>query len=160
LAYGAKGIQWFLGSTDPSVVAINSELNFLGPTLVRLRSVNVFHTSDVPKEGLILPADHWYGTTAEDTLIGEFASDESSPVTYFVVANKSIDHVLDIPLKIRRGVIRSVAEVSKTSTARIATPFNTSGSIATINIELAPGDGRVFRIEFASNDERHKTRGE
>ena len=83
LAYGVKGIQWFVGGlifdgselTPPGkgVAVLNAEPQRLGPTLLKFRSVDVFHTpgpalapditighgEPVPTNTRMLPNRHW-----------------------------------------------------------------------------------------------------
>ncbi len=95
VAYGAKGIQWFIARPYQEIAALNAELTALGPTLIKLTSRNVFHTSDVPWEGRRLPLSSWYSTDAKNLLIGEFTRADEPNTSYLLIANKSIETATD-----------------------------------------------------------------
>jgi len=147
LAYGAKGVQWFLGSTNEDVANLNAELSALGPTLVRLESQHVFHTSAVPREGQRLPESSWYFTDAEDLLIGEFASPGEPDASYLLIANKSIDHDVDAVFELRRREVSKVEEINKQSAGRTALPMQRQAGATRVPLHFAAGDGRLIRVE-------------
>jgi hypothetical protein len=147
LAYGSKGVQWFLGTTDTDVVKINSELAALGPTLIGLESKHVFHTSDVPLEGLRLPEESWYFTDARELVVGEFVNPGELSATYFLIANKSIEHNTDAIFEIRRPAVSVVEEISKKSGARSALPIERQAGATRVRLHLAAGDGRLIRVD-------------
>jgi hypothetical protein len=147
LAYGCKGVQWFIGSTDADVAALNAELTVLGPTLIRLQSKHVYHTSDVPLEGRRLPESSWYFTDAQDLVIGEFADPGDPKSTYFLIANKLIDHDNDSVFELRQRVVSAVEEVNRNSATRTALPTERKSNTTRIHLHLAPGDGHLIRVE-------------
>ncbi len=146
LAYGSKGVQWFLGSTNEDVAKLNAELSSMGPTLIGLKSLHVFHTSDVPREGMRLPESSWYFTDAKDLVIGEFVNPGERDVSYFLIANKSIDDAIDAVFEIRR-VVSLVEEVSKKSIGRTALPLERRAGATSVQLHIAAGDGRLIRVE-------------
>jgi hypothetical protein len=146
LAYGSKGVQWFLGTTNGDVAQINAELSALGPTLIHLESKHVFHTSKVPLEGLPLPQGGWYFTDAQDLVVGEFEKPGDSHASYFLIANKSIDHETDAVFEFRRPV-SALEEVSKQSADRTALPMDRRAAATYVRLHLAAGDGRLIRVE-------------
>jgi hypothetical protein len=147
LAYGSKGVQWFLGSVDDDISALNAELSAMGPTLVNLRSTHVFHTSGVPREGLQLPDSSWYSSNARDLLIGEFASRGEPDATYLLIANKSIDGDADPMLEFRGRNVVAVEEVSRTSTGRTPLPTEQQAGVTRVRLHLGAGDGRLIRVQ-------------
>jgi hypothetical protein len=147
LAYGTKGIQWFLGTTDEDVANLNAELSVLGPTLVRLQSTNVFHTSEVPAEGRRLPDSSWYFTDAQELVIGEFVNPGEPNATYLMIANKSIEHAVDAVIEMRRRVVSYVEEVNKQSVGRKALSMERQAGMSRVRLHLSAGDGRLIRVE-------------
>jgi hypothetical protein len=101
LAYGVKGLQWFVdrlifdgAKLTPSgndVAAINAELKRLGPVLMGLRSLDVYHcsTEPVPKNTRMLPHHHWIQTATPETLLGTFKDAEGTD--YVMVVNRKVD---------------------------------------------------------------------
>jgi hypothetical protein len=146
LAYGSKGVQWFIGSTDEDVADLNAELAVLGPTLISLESKHVFHTSEVPREGQRLPESSWYFTEAPDLVIGEFVNPGEPNATYFLIANKSTDDDSDAVFEIRRRVV-SVVEINKNSAGRTALPLERRPGATRVPLYLSAGDGRLLRVE-------------
>jgi len=147
LAYGSKGVQWFLGSVAGDVSALNAELSAMGPTLVNLQSTHVFHTSGVPREGLRLPENSWYSSNTRDLLIGEFASRSEPDATYLLVANKSIGGDADPVLEIRGRNVLAVEEVSRASIGRTPLPTERQAGVTRVRLHLAAGDGRLIRVQ-------------
>jgi hypothetical protein len=146
LAYGCKGVQWFIGSTDKDVADLNAELAALGPTLMKLESKHVFHTSEVPREGLRLPASNWYFTDAQDLVIGEFVDPDEPNASYFLIANKSINRDSDGVFEIRQRAVTAVEEINKSSVGRSALPMEREGGVTRVRLHFAAGDGRLIRV--------------
>ena len=147
LAYGNKGVQWFIAGAGADVAKLNAELTALGPTLIGLDSTHVYHTSEVPWEGRRLPESNWYFTDAEDLVVGEFVNSREPNATYLLIANKSIDAGTDAVLEIRRRAVSTVDEVDKTAAGRTALPIMRDAERARVSLHLAAGDGRLIRVE-------------
>jgi hypothetical protein len=147
LAYGLKGVQWFIGSTNEDVANLNAELSVLGPTLIGLESKHVFHTSGVPREGLRLPESSWYFTDAQDLVVGEFVNPGEPNATYFLIANKSIDDDSDAVFEIRQRAVSIVEEINKKSVGRTALPMKRQAGATRVRLDLSAGDGRLIRVE-------------
>jgi hypothetical protein len=115
LAYGLKGVEWFSGpamfqpnSTElnecgKDVTAINADLKALGPTLMKLHSVDVFHTEPLPRDTRVVPADHWvqvfsYGYPG--LVLGMFKDDAG--VDYAMVSNTNYEGKQLVAMEIRR----------------------------------------------------------
>jgi hypothetical protein len=147
LAYGSKGVQWFLGTTNEDVARLNGELSVLGPTLIRLESTHVFHTSGVPAEGLRLPESSWYFTDAQDLVIGEFVNPGEPNASYLLIANKSIEKDVDAVFEFRRRAVPVVEEVNKMSVGRTALPMDRQAGATRVRVHLSAGDGRLIRVE-------------
>ncbi|MFQ5790232.1 MAG: hypothetical protein ACE5JI_07100, partial [Acidobacteriota bacterium] len=82
LAYGVKAVEWFSskevfepGSTTltPSgrdVAALNAELRRIGPRLVKLRSLDVYHTPPLAPGTREAPKEHWVHLIGEENKPG------------------------------------------------------------------------------------------
>jgi hypothetical protein len=147
LAYGCKGVEWFIGSTDEDVASLNAELAVLGSTLIGLQSKHVYHTSDVPREGQRLPDSSWYFTDAQNLVIGEFVDPGEPKVSYFLVANKSIDRESDAVFEIRQRDVSAIEEVNKKSAGRTALAIQRPAGSTRVALHLSAGDGRLIRVE-------------
>jgi hypothetical protein len=147
LAYGCNGVQWFIGSTDEDVANLNAELAALGPTLIKLESKHVFHTSDAPREGLRLPETSWYFTDEKDLVIGEFVKPGEPNTSYFVIANKSINDDHDAIVELRQRAVSMVEEVNKRSAGLTKLPMERHDGATRVRLHLSAGDGRLLRVQ-------------
>ena len=95
LAYGVKGIQWLSAGLMVAhdqcikdVAAINAELKVIGPTLMKLRSVDVFHTAPLPTNTRSIPLKHWVHVEGEPTcegiVMGMFKDEDDMDYIMFV----------------------------------------------------------------------------
>jgi hypothetical protein len=146
LAYGCQGVQWFIGSTDQDVANLNAELAVLGRTLIKLESKHVFHTSEIPREGLRLPRSNWFFTDAKNLVIGEFANPGEPDASYFLIANKSIDHDSDADVEIRQRAVSAVDEINRKSAGRTSLPLERQAGATRLRLHLSAGDGRLIRV--------------
>ena len=115
LAYGVKGIQWFhgnllfvKGSTELNecgkhVAAVNKELKRLGPVLMSLKSVNVFHTPPLPRGTREAPLQHWVLAEGEGLVTGLFCDDNKQD--YIMVVNRSPVHGQKASLLFQRRIV-------------------------------------------------------
>ncbi len=104
LAYGVKGIEWFTSSLmfergtntfnqcGRDVEKINAELKHMGPVLINLRSVDVFHTQPLLRDTREAPRDHWVQVEGEEggLVMGVFKDDNG--LDYGLVANRNYHH--------------------------------------------------------------------
>ena len=121
LAYGAKGIQWFLGSlifdgdkltpSGKDIAVINAELKRLGPTLMTLHSVEVWHTpgpdlgpdiaighgEPVPLNTRAHSHRHWFHTVTPHVILGWLQDGEKN--NFIMVVNRRIDKDQDVALR-------------------------------------------------------------
>lgn len=109
LAYGGRGISYFtyfaplIGNYRSAAVdqflhktptwdmlrLINMQIHTLGPTYLRLKSVNVFHNQDVPAGCLgMASSKHLSEISGGNFLIGEFEGPNSTP--FVLIVNKDI----------------------------------------------------------------------
>lgn len=115
LAYGLKGVLWFhagdmfrhgtseLTEWGRDVAAINAELKVLGPVLMKLRSVEVFHTEPLPRDTKAIPAEHWIQLTnygCPGLVLGTFRDAEGTD--YAMVSNRNEEGGQIVAMEIRR----------------------------------------------------------
>jgi hypothetical protein len=106
MAYGVKGTFWYSASRifeyNPNpcnanpctftlrpqyydVQTVNHELTTLGPELIKLTSVAVYHTPTVPPRTTALPPNHWVQVT-NDCVLGMFK--DPYGIDYAIVSNR------------------------------------------------------------------------
>ena len=100
LAYGVKGIEWFtaralfekdgkaLNDCGRDIKAINADLRALGPHLMKLTSVDVFHTAPLPRDTREVPERHWVHMAESgypNLVMGLFQDDRKND--YILMAN-------------------------------------------------------------------------
>ncbi len=115
LAYGLKGVQWFwtgamfkpgtseLNEVGRDVAAINAELKVLGPVLMQLTPVDVFHTEPLPRDTKTIPPEHWIQVTNHGypgLVLGTFHDDEG--IEYAMVSNSNWEGGQIVAMEIRR----------------------------------------------------------
>ena len=157
LAYGVKGIQWFSGEQilkpgtaelnecGQHVAKLNTELQKLGPILLQLRSVDVFHMKPLPRRTHESQHDHWAQVMGEELLWGMFK--DAADTDYLLVANRDIYHRQQATIQFQRGgygrKIKSVLRLDKAT----GTWVELSSRIRILFVEnLDPGDGQLFKV--------------
>lgn len=167
LAYGAKGIMYFTytalhieddkygsglldehGRRTPKydyVRQINAELKKLAPTLMRLKSVAVYHTSPLPKDTKRLPKDGLIRIDGGEFVVGQFNSDRGARYAMFV--NRSTEKSSRVRIRFSQEV--ELREVSrKTGRLRGIHVDEESGEWVW-RARFAPGEGRLVRIDVS-----------
>ena len=172
LAYGVQGIQWFvdrlifngnrLTPAGEDVAAINADLKRLGPILMRLRSLDVYHVAapDVPKNTRRLPHHYWVQTATSDTILGTFKDAEDRD--FLMVVNRKVDKEQPAVLRFGRPVT-AVERLEKRTGNWVGLPLVNAeqfdkreewakllalrrrGRLA-VELTLSPGDGELLRI--------------
>lgn len=116
LAYGVKGIQWYHGSmlyeresatlseAGRHVRDINRELAAMGPTLLGLESVNVFHTPPLPRGSREAPLQYWVLPEGDDLVLGIFKGDDN--FDYLMAVNRAVEHGNSATLVFQRDIER------------------------------------------------------
>ena len=172
LAYGQKGIQWFvdrlifdgprLTRAGRDVAEINAELTKLGPVLLGLRSVAVNHyrPRPVPDDARLVPLHSWVQTATPEIVLGLFK--DAAGVDYILAVNQKIDRAQDLALRFNRplqGVDRLDKRTGVWGPLRVGDasaldakpewadifPLRREGRSA-VEIRLGPGDGELFRV--------------
>lgn len=157
LAYGVKGIQWFsadmllkpgtteLNECGQQVAQLNSELAKLGPTLCKLRSLDVFHTQPLPRRTHESQHDHWAQVVGENLLWGMFK--DEADTDYILVANRDIHNRQQATVQFQRAgygrKVKTVLQLDKKTGEWI--PFTSRVRVLFV-VNLEPGDGQLYKV--------------
>ena len=169
LAYGVKMIEWFSsgGLFEPEstellpqgrdVAALNEELQQLGPLLVGLRSLEVYHTPPLARGTREAPKEHWVQLIGEETRAGlvQGMFEDEEGVDYMLVANRDIRSAQSVvvrlqskwmgiapwhePKKYSYGIDRFDKQTGEWTLV-------SSSSFVGFTFVIGPGDGDLFRI--------------
>jgi hypothetical protein len=155
LAYGARGISYFtyftpdagnyrlapinqVGEKTPTwgmLREVNMQIHRLGPVFLRLKSVNVFHTQEIPVSSLTFESSKFLESISGGSfVVGEFEAPDGQP--HIIVVNKDLRQ--SVPVNVR---FRQQGQVLRTS------PY--SGNSDPVGVEdnwLAPGQGVLLSI--------------
>jgi hypothetical protein len=160
LAYGVKGIQWFVESlifekpaeagqgpkltrAGEDIRAINGELQALGPVLVGLTSTDVFHTDPVPAHARAVPAEAWVNPEGEQMTVGLFR--DAGGGRYAMVVNRDTERGHEARLRFGGGVGR----VERFDVARrrwVAVGLTPDAAGPTVALRLKRADARLLRV--------------
>jgi len=153
LAYGVKGIQWFHGKGvfkggEPGpniqdIAVVNGELQKLGPVLVKLRSVDVFHTPPLPLTTRPIPDDYWVQVAEDDWVLGVFKDTEGND--FVLLANRDHEHENTATLVIRRRGVQ-VDRLDKDSGEWAGVPISAGPDRTTARLIAVPGGGVLLRL--------------
>jgi len=144
LAYGVKGIQWWAWRPfNRDAGTINSDLKQLGPALVRLKSVNVFHTPPVPKSTSPVPRDHWVQSPTKNLVLGIFQDKERRD--FILVVNREYRRGQKVVLEFATPVL-AVEKISKNTGKWVALPLSYEGKHQVAKLDIHPGDGELLHI--------------
>lgn len=159
LAYGGRGISWFTYFSAPvgnfrlapidhfgqktatwsMLRRVNLEIHRLGPTYVTLKSVNVFHHPEVPKECRgIATSRHLSALSGGSLVVGELVGPEERP--YALVVNKDLHRSARFSLHFKAG--EAITQIN----AQTGQPQPFAGEQAW----LAPGQGMLLTVQTAA----------
>jgi len=157
LAYGVKGIQWFsadllfkpgtaeLNECGQQVAQLNAELARLGSTLIKLRSLDIFHTQPLPRRTHESQHDHWAQVVGENLLWGMLKDDADTD--YLLVANRDIHQRQQATIQFQRAgygrKVKTVLQFDKKTGDWI--PFTSRVRVLFV-VNLEPGDGQLFKV--------------
>jgi len=155
LAYGVKGIEWFVGpplifrdakltQAGEDVAAINAELKRLGPILIKLRSVDVFHTAPLPANTRPISPDYWVQAKGRDLTVGMFK--DATQADYIMVTNQDYQHRRWAVLQFGHTV-NSVAKFDKSCGKWSPLPVGTYQDGSIVELIIGRGDGELLRVE-------------
>ncbi|MGC9318244.1 MAG: LamG domain-containing protein [Armatimonadota bacterium] len=155
LAYGAKGIQWFHGKhlfagdhlrpCGQDVAAINAELQNLGPKLVELESVRVYHTPPLPADTQPIPDGYWVQLSEGEFVLGMMRHPDQPDTEYLMLANR--DHTSDATALLdiaRQGV--DVERLNKDTGQWDRQEVAEADGASRVAVPMAAGDGELLRV--------------
>lgn len=158
MAYGGRGISYFTywgpkeynglyqdGVAMPllkDVVALNREIAAFGPALMELDSVGVYHTVPLPMAGEAIPGDSPVRILGDgEFVLGLFGQEDRTSA--FMIVNRNYKLVVKTTVEITlpgRKLEELDRETGKwTRVKRLSRERS-------ITLELAAGDGRLFRV--------------
>jgi len=166
LAYGARGIMYFTYTTPPpdanwnwhsgiinekgerdrkyeEVKRINTELKKLAPTLMKLNSVAVYHTGNVPDGAKALPSGGLISIDRGEFVIGQFNHDDGRK--YAMLVNRDMRKGTYASIRFSQRVRLSQVN-PKTGRERMIS-LTEMGGAHLWRTRFAPGEGRLLRIE-------------
>ncbi len=163
MAYGGRGISYFTywgpaaynglyidGKAAPllePVVALNKEINAFGPALLQLDSLAVYHTAPLAYGTEGIPANAPIQIVSPgEFVLGLFG--KSHQTTAFMVVNRDYNRSAQATVKVGLpgGSLQELDRRSGNWTA-----FQALSGKRLAEISLAPGDGRLFRIQSGSS---------
>lgn len=153
LAYGAKGVQWFHGGhlwdgtklrpCGEDVAAINAELARVGPELVRLRSVEVFHTPPLPSDTRPVPDDYWVRPVGADWVLGVFKDPDD--LDCLLLANRDHTRRRWTILQFQRPKARA-ERFLKQNGGWVELPATQRNGTTVVEFITGAGDGELLRV--------------
>ena len=158
LVYGGRGISYFVywgsksygglyqdGKPTPlakDVAALNAEIAQMGPALLELDSVGVYHTTPLPYGTEAVPADAPVQILGKgEFVLGLFAV--SGRTTSFMVVNRNYKEPAQAELKVKIPG-RKLQELDR-KTGKW-TDSETLNADRQVKIKLSPADGRLIRV--------------
>lgn len=169
LAYGVKAVEWFssgimfepgttrLTPAGRDVAALNHELKRIGPELVKLRSLDVYHTRPLAHGTREAPKEHWVqliGEPTKDGLVLGMFEDESG-VDYAMVVNRDYRSSQSVTVRLQSKWLGIAPwHEPKSYTYGIDVLDKSSGRWETISstsfvgftFVIGPAEGELFRI--------------
>lgn len=125
---------------------INSEVTALGPILMQVDAIHVYHTASTPKGVPSYPANYFIqpDNTTDDAIVSLMKCKDGSGY-YVMIVNKnySAEKSLSFTLDTEAVGITGVKEISKETGKPVACDY----ADGVLSATFAPGDGRLFKLE-------------
>jgi hypothetical protein len=169
LAYGVKVVEWFssdllfetgsarLTQSGRDVASLNRELKRLGPHLIGLRSLDVFHTPPLSLGTRAAPREHWVqliGEPSRDGLVlGMFEDDGGGD--YAMVVNRDYQMSQSVTVRLQSRWLGIAPwhkrkdyhyAIEKLNKQTAEWQLISSTSYVGFTFVLGAGDGELFRI--------------
>jgi hypothetical protein len=158
MAYGGRGISYFTywgpkeynglyvdGKPMPlidDVAVLNHEIAKFGPALLELDSVGVYHTAPLPFGAEAVPADSPVQIMdGGEFVLGLFG--QTGRASAFMIVNRNYKRAVETTVKIMLPG-RKLQELDR-QTGKW-TPVGRLSGKRTVKLNLAAGDGRLFRV--------------
>lgn len=158
MAYGGRGISYFTywgpksynglyqdGQPAPllkDVVALNLEIVKFGPALMKLDSVDVYHTAPLPYGAEAIPDKAPVQIKGDGQFVLGLFGKDSRP-TAFMIVNRNYKQETEATVTVAIPG-RKLQELSRKTGKWVRS--QTLSRKRTVKIKLAPGDGRLFRV--------------
>ena len=158
LAYGGRGISYFTywgpkaynglyqdGQPAPllkDVTMLNHELAKFGPALMELDSLGVYQTEPLPYGAEAMPANCPVQITSEGGFVLGLFGKKAQP-SAFMIVNRDYKSASQASVKVTLPG-RRLDELDR-QTGKWTRVKSLSGK-RTVDVQLAPGDGRLFRV--------------
>ena len=169
LAYGVKMIEWFNcgGFFEPEtllptpagrdVIRLNEELRILGPVLIGLQSVDVFHTPPLPRGTRESPREYWVQLIGEELRTGlvQGMFEDEHGVDYLLVVNRDYRAAQSVVVRLQSKWLGIAPWQEPKKYAYGIERFDrqtgewklvSSSSFVGFTLVIAPADGELFRI--------------
>jgi len=159
LAYGGRGVSYFVywydkgvgalyenakpSSMAKEVVVLNEEMEKLGPTLLALDSLAVYHTTPLPYGAQAAPADAPIRVTGKGEFVFGLFGKKGGPPAAFMVVNRDYRNAARAEIWIGSAA-KAVQEFDRQFGKWGDSRIQVTDQIA--RIDLAPGDGRLLRV--------------
>ncbi len=159
IAHGAKGLQYLLYRNNKfftdaiadeqgkpltkykGVAELNREINTLGPTLVKLKHMGIYHTdADTPPYANPISELAIIRTINSPLVIGQFTDEQKN--SFLVTVNKSYRKKVTATLTFNESL--SVLEINKTT----GKPELKGKDLKQISLDFEPGEGRLLHVGF------------
>jgi len=158
MAYGGRGISYFTywgpkeynglyidGQKQPlmdDVAKLNHEIATIGPALMELESLGVYHTGPLPFGAEVVPADAPVQILGEgEFVLGVFGRDKGSSA--FMIVNRDYRREAKVRVKVRIAG-KALEELDRETGAWVR--VKRLGAMRTVRLKLGAGDGRLFRV--------------
>jgi hypothetical protein len=129
-----------LSDQAKTVSAVALELKALGPALLKLKNLAVYHTDrTLPIGAEKAPADLWFQPEGETFLVSIFHDEAKN--RYLMPVNHAVDKARDLTLRFQEAVSLELLD-RKTAQWR-PLPLHEGA----IRLTLAPGDGELIRVK-------------
>jgi hypothetical protein len=163
LAYGGRGISYFTywgapgglyvdGKPSPlvkPVAALNAEIAKLGPALMELESLGVYHTTPLPYGTEAVPSGSLVRLTGPGQFVLGLFGKSSAP-SAFMIVNRDYEHAAEAMLRVElpgsqlQELDRAMGKWTRSTLL---------SRDRTMRVQFSPGDGRLFRVTGISRDE-------
>jgi hypothetical protein len=120
------------------IKALNGEILKLGPTLMKLTSIGVYHSGSVPSGCRGLDGNPLVSKASDNLLIGLFEDPDS--IDYLLVVNKDYESKQEVCLCFNKKVkLQEVSEQTDSLSEKL--------SVDCLELCLSAGAGRLFRVQ-------------
>jgi len=162
LAYGMKALYWFpywhpgvpfqgaIINTDGQKTDLyepfknlNAEIEKWGPTLMKLNSVDVYHSGVMAAGTTAVPTDFfWKPANSSDNVIISYFTDANGR-KYIMAVNRDYTNTKTLSFHVNSNP-SSIKEISKVTGLEESTNYNASTGV--ISAGFAPGEGRLYAL--------------